>query len=154
MKMLMTERPLTDSGLVCLIILRTSRGRRSTSPIPTRLVDLIEGVSSLGWNRRLAQIQSINNEPAGSGLQPRLVRFFAKDGLESALVVGVEEVDNDGLTSELVSTLQDLVASGPSETREKRSVFAEGALVGSILFEAEQHGKEHLAREIGELTPR
>lgn len=64
-----------------------------------------------------------------------LARLLTKSRGESTLVVLVQVVLDERLTTELVDTLGDLVTSSKAETREKRSVLLEERLRGSILEE-------------------
>lgn len=62
-----------------------------------------------------------------------LASLFTKKWSESALVMGVKVILNKRLTTKLVHTLSNLVASSKSKTREKGSILLQESFIGSIL---------------------
>lgn len=68
----------------------------------------------------------------------RLARLLTKHRGEFSLVVLVQIVLDERLTTELVDTLSDLVTSSKSKTREKRSVLLQERLSSSVLRQKSQ----------------
>lgn len=59
--------------------------------------------------------------------------LLSKNVVELVLVVAVQELVDEGLTTELVDALHDLVSSSETKTREQGSVLLEEGGVGGIL---------------------
>lgn len=112
---LRTPRPRKASGLVWRLILRTSRGSRTISPIPIRLSQVNTDFSIL---QRKSVVFSLINSPASSRVHNSLARLLAKSGLKILSIVLAQEVARNGLPAILVYSLEHLVAGGVAQTGE------------------------------------
>lgn len=76
-----------------------------------------------------------HHSPASSSVHNGLASLLTKERGESALVMSVEVILDKRLTTKLVHTLSDLVASSKAKTREKGGILLHEGFVGSILIQ-------------------
>ncbi len=106
---LRTPRPRNASGLVWRLILSTSRGRRTISPIPIRLeeANVMSGDCSHVKRGRLVSLCV----PSGGGVHDGLAGLLAKSLLKILSVVRCQVVPGHGLATILVYPLQNLTCA-------------------------------------------
>ena len=121
---LRTPRPLKASGFVWRLIFRTSRGRRTISPIPTRLYH-VSGAKN-------ATVVSLDS-PSSRRVHDSLARLLAECPLKVLGVVLGQEITGHGLTAILVHSLEDLVPRGVAQTWEQGDELAAGGSGGLVL---------------------
>lgn len=131
---LTTPRPRNASGFVCLLIFKTSRGRRTISPIPITLNQEREPVP-FRWE--------INrNIPSGKRGHHRLSSLLSKCWSKCRDMVLLEVIPNEGLSTILVNPLQNLPSS-----EQAHSIVAQilAHLVSSCISKSWEKREELLA---------
>ena len=103
-----TPRPRKASGFVWRLILRTSRGRRTISPIPIKLTHVRFSIFTPG------ELYI----PSSGRMHDGLASLLAKCRLEVLAIVGVQVIARDRLTTVLVDSLKNLVSGSVAQTGE------------------------------------
>lgn len=106
-------RPLNASGLVCLLILRTSRGSKTTSPRPIKLC-----ARHLSHHRTQSRRYRDALSPASKRIHHRLPRPLPERLVELIAMVLGQVIPHKRLTAVLVHPLKNLETSIASTSRE------------------------------------
>jgi hypothetical protein len=76
---------------------------------------------------------SDSDKRTSGGVHDGLASLLAKDSVELGLVVAVQELVNEGLTTKLVDALGDLVTGSETETGEEGGILLEEGGVSGVL---------------------
>lgn len=75
---------------------------------------------------------SDSDKGTSRGVHDGLSGLLSKDVVELVLVVAIQELVDEGLTTKLVNTLHDLVSSGKAKTGEQGSILLQEGSIGGI----------------------